>query len=298
LNDLWQYDPTTDTWAQKANYPGGKRDGLGVFVIGNKAYVGGGSDNNYVYSQFYEYDATADKWTQKTDIPEQGDIFPSMFSIGNYGYTVCGAGASEYTDLYRYDPSSDSWDSYASFPGDPRQACISFVLNGKAYVGSGQSQYDTTYTDMFSYDPSTDNWSNVPSLPAQGRAWATAGVIGDTAYIGNGAYFKGGNILYLNDWWGFSSTFTASVSNKSSIADRITCYPLPASSFVRISGIESGKEYSVRVLDAAGRNIKTEVLASTTGSDPLLNISSIATGSYELLISNGTTFYTPPFIKY
>lgn len=43
-NDLWKYDPQTNSWSQKADFPGGSRYWAAAFVIGNLAYLGTGSN--------------------------------------------------------------------------------------------------------------------------------------------------------------------------------------------------------------------------------------------------------------
>src|SRR5439155_21289105 len=43
---LWQYDPVTNAWSQKANFPGKFRTGYGTgFTIAGKGYLGTG----YIY---------------------------------------------------------------------------------------------------------------------------------------------------------------------------------------------------------------------------------------------------------
>jgi len=46
LNDFWEYNPETDTWAETASFPAGKRSGATAIVINNKAYVGFGNEKN------------------------------------------------------------------------------------------------------------------------------------------------------------------------------------------------------------------------------------------------------------
>lgn len=41
--DFWQYNPTTGSWTQKANYTGSGTRGLTSFVLNNKGYVVGGA---------------------------------------------------------------------------------------------------------------------------------------------------------------------------------------------------------------------------------------------------------------
>src|SRR3990172_7365314 len=37
-NDLWEYDPSNDSWTQKANCPGAPREWAVAFGIANKGY--------------------------------------------------------------------------------------------------------------------------------------------------------------------------------------------------------------------------------------------------------------------
>jgi len=42
LYDLWLYNAATDTWVQKSNFPGGKRNHGAAFTINGKGYFGTG----------------------------------------------------------------------------------------------------------------------------------------------------------------------------------------------------------------------------------------------------------------
>ncbi len=56
FNDqLWQYDPTTDTWIRKADFPGQLRRAPVGFAIGNHGYMGTGENNGSYLSDFWEY---------------------------------------------------------------------------------------------------------------------------------------------------------------------------------------------------------------------------------------------------
>ena len=44
--DFWEYNPTTDTWTQVANFGGGPRIWAPGFSIGSKGYVGTGNNSN------------------------------------------------------------------------------------------------------------------------------------------------------------------------------------------------------------------------------------------------------------
>ncbi len=56
MNDVWRYDPASDIWTQLGDFPGPKRSGAAVFVIGNKAYFGTGLSPTQYVNDFYEFD--------------------------------------------------------------------------------------------------------------------------------------------------------------------------------------------------------------------------------------------------
>lgn len=72
LNALWEYDPATSSWAQKADYPGPARRGTSSFVLNNEAYVGLGFRTSAIdgatrFQDFYKYNPGSNSWTQLND---------------------------------------------------------------------------------------------------------------------------------------------------------------------------------------------------------------------------------------
>ena len=53
--DFWEYDPASNTWTQKANFAGGVRTRAVSFSIGNKGYVGAGSNGDGFQQDFWEF---------------------------------------------------------------------------------------------------------------------------------------------------------------------------------------------------------------------------------------------------
>lgn len=57
LNDLWTYNPNSDSWTRLEDFPGEPRAGATVFVIGDKAYFGTGLGNpSGLLKDFWEFD--------------------------------------------------------------------------------------------------------------------------------------------------------------------------------------------------------------------------------------------------
>ena len=49
--DFWEYDPTANTWTQKADFGGTARKNAVGFSIGTKGYIGTGCDGSEVYKR-------------------------------------------------------------------------------------------------------------------------------------------------------------------------------------------------------------------------------------------------------
>ena len=204
-----------DTWTSKANIIGhGRMAGAG-FSIGNKGFVGMGTDFNAAQSQlkdFWEYDPATDSYSQIADYPGGGVNGAGTFSIGDKGYVSCGAGNGNfYNDLWAYDTLTNSWTQKTSLPGAVRDYTVGFAINGKGYIATG---YDGSQNmgDVWEYDPVSDSWtSRMGILPA--RSSAAGFSIGNKGYIATG-YVNGGTL----DCWEFdplANTWTqkADVSN-------------------------------------------------------------------------------------
>jgi len=158
LHDLWEYDPVTDKWERKADYPM-NRYAASVFVIDSKAYVCGGAFENAANGSVHchVYDPLLDQWTRM--LPMDEAVAGSVgFSIDDKGYI---AGGITYdnpeclTNLWMYDPAVNTWSEKASLPIG-QCAGTGAVINGKAYVGLG---YDEN--SLFEYNPLLDSWKKL-----------------------------------------------------------------------------------------------------------------------------------------
>ncbi|MBI1344604.1 MAG: T9SS type A sorting domain-containing protein [Terrimonas sp.] len=194
------------TWTQKADFMGGDRYGTFHFSIGNKGYIGTGSDNAGIFkSDFWEYDPQNDTWTQKADFGGGIRFFGTGFSIGNKGYAGTGVVASYNwrKDMWQYDPESNTWTQIADFGGGLRFTAVGFGIGDKGYMGTGNYRISpaypaTYYNDWWEYNPSTNLWTRKANVPQQGRTNAAGTSINGKGYVGTGFYYYD---TRLNDWW-------------------------------------------------------------------------------------------------
>ena len=191
VQDFWEYDQASDSWTQKAGYPG-QAMYLGVgFSIGNKGYAGLGYENSSSNSGLmYEYDPITNTWTQKASMPA-GRNASSAFTIGTKGYIVGGVivgfNNSATDELWEFDPIANTWTQRASFPAGPRARGNAFSINGKGYFGLGHdaSSMVSNHNEFYQYDASTNAWTQKASFP-DSRRTASGFVIGNSGFIGGG----------------------------------------------------------------------------------------------------------------
>ncbi len=152
LNDFWEYNPTSDTWTQKADFGGGGRTAASGFSIGNKGYVGTGYFVNNK-NDFWEFNPTSNTWTQKANyagVPITGAI---GFSIDNKGYIGTGMDSNNYykNDFWQYDSEINSWTQKANCSTNLRYVSVSFGIGNKGYVGMGLG--NKNLKDFWEYNP-------------------------------------------------------------------------------------------------------------------------------------------------
>lgn len=207
-NDLWKYDPLTDTWTQMANIPGtGRRDAVG-FALNGKGYVGTGIDNDASpigskLKDLWEYTPSSNTWVQKANFPGSGGngvYFATAFALDGKGYVCCGkVGPNSYTnELWEYKPSLNQWTQRANFPGGVRYQLASFSIGMYGYVGLGANQ-DVFKKDFWRYNAGTNQWNQIASLPASERGGAVTFSIGNRGFVCMG---NDGGIL--DDLWEYN----------------------------------------------------------------------------------------------
>ncbi|MBX3239029.1 MAG: hypothetical protein KIT80_09630 [Chitinophagaceae bacterium] len=151
-----------------------------VQTVNNEAFVLGGffdttfSNGSHIPLQnVYKFDLANRTWIEKAPLP-----WPLIraraisFSIQDKIYVGLGeggdffTGAVEYTDIWEYNPQTDTWSRKSDFPGRPRSYASTFVINDKAYVIGGTILHDghivgDVTNELWEYTPSNDSWRKI-----------------------------------------------------------------------------------------------------------------------------------------
>lgn len=95
--------------------------------------------------------------------------------------------------------SQEMWYRKTDFTGGERSGSVSFVINGKAYVGLGNNS-TTYFNDFWKYDQASDTWTKIADFPGEARSRAIAFALNGKGYAGLG-YKYGSPIKYYKDFY-------------------------------------------------------------------------------------------------
>jgi N-acetylneuraminic acid mutarotase len=194
LFDFWEYDPVSNTWLQKANFPGD--GGLGIyyatgFSVGGKGYVCGGKTGASNYSdEFWEYKPVTNQWTQRQNFPGGIRYNMSSLTIGNVAYVGLGTDQNVYRyDWWEYNPGNNLWTQKNHFIGGQRAGASTFELFGNGYVCLGTN--GGLKDDLYMYVPAIDAWYPRANFGGNERKQAISFAINNVGYVGTGAGVNG-----------------------------------------------------------------------------------------------------------
>jgi len=169
-NDLWSYDPATNTWTSLGNTPLSARSRAVAVIINNKIYVGfGGVINPSVASvgDLWQYNVAGNTWSEVNTTGVQGNFAPdpTAFSAGNKGYFVNlhYSDASYVSVLWEFDPALSTWT---------RKSDLNDWVTGgpSATMGVGGNGLVICYANsiprIYEYDNAKDLWVKRQSLHA------------------------------------------------------------------------------------------------------------------------------------
>ena len=146
VNQHWEYNFITNQWTNKGNSPLGARASASAFVVGNKAYIGLGF--TFLYLNGHRITIYKKDWISYTP----GSVFYGIMTdfpvarAGAIGFVIDGLPYvgfgrdvnNNFTDLWRYNITGNSWTQQTSWPGTGGVGSIgTFTFNNTGYLVKG-----------------------------------------------------------------------------------------------------------------------------------------------------------------
>jgi len=165
-NALHVFNPITNEWSKKSNFPGTLRYNGVAFSLDNRLYYGfGETDFDFKYNDIWSYDPDTDGWkfVMNAPIPERSGLI--AFTVDDKAYIGFGKGTSQFipplSDFWRFDPSDNSWTEI----GTP-------LVNGSGDIASSFSIGENGFligiqntSDVWEFNTSTFTWTRKANFP-------------------------------------------------------------------------------------------------------------------------------------
>lgn len=196
MKDFWEFDPMTNEWTRKADFPSLITYATGLSV-NDMGYFAMGKLNSSYYRSLVRYDPVSNSWQALATNPGAASTMDSPgFAINGRLY-VPAAG-----EMYEYNPETNVWTK-KSYPAELGYlgGGAAFSINGKGYLGIGWVHgKGVDVSDFFEYDPLLDKWTRKASFPGLLRDNATSfSLPNGKGYVGMGLAKP--QMQYLTDMW-------------------------------------------------------------------------------------------------
>ncbi len=156
-NEMWKYNTSTNTWTELDHAPIANRATGVLATDGSSVFFGTGYDTNNL-NDWWQYYPDTQTWEKRKAMPDNGRVNALAFSVENRFFVATGryfggtlTGGHLKNDIMEYDTEKDVWYFRGSLK-EVRENAISFVIDGKAYIGFGEND-STVLNDLWCFKP-------------------------------------------------------------------------------------------------------------------------------------------------
>ncbi len=200
LATVEMYDPTTDTWIQKADMPTPRS--TNTCVVEGKIYaIGGSAPNNIKIKKPWRlktvevYDPATDMWAKGRSMNSERSgaamsvVDGKIYAMGGTGWPQIPFHPGPFlSSVEVFNPKTNQWREIGEMP-EAKSGHTATAVNGKIYVmggffrGDGRDFRYLSTIDI--YDPERGRWTQKPDMPV-GKSGHTAEVIRGKIYVFGG----------------------------------------------------------------------------------------------------------------
>ncbi|HSM02025.1 MAG TPA: kelch repeat-containing protein [Acidimicrobiia bacterium] len=174
------FDPVANSWRRLADLPGARHH-LMAAAFDGRVFVFGGydADSNEPTATAWSYDPASDEWTDVTEMPAAVAAGAAV-TAGDHIYVIGGIPGG--TNVYRYEPRSDTWDEVAPLL-QPTEHVALAVHEGQLFALGGRWAGEELATVQV-YALDSDSWVMAPPLQLARGGFGAASFEGRVVAIG------------------------------------------------------------------------------------------------------------------
>ena len=231
LNDLWRYNPETDSWTSLGATPLSPRVNPTACTMDGKVYIGLGFKGLYgrdtCYMQdWWEYTPENNQWKQLENYPNRYTDRAICFTGPNELYVGYGFFWNYRRDMFRYSIAENRWDSIDVNVDKFEYPTRSFGGTGctcqhRHFMGSGYYRYSLNWWAEL---VEGTHWEQRSPIPGKTRTLAASAATNDYIYVTGGFHYGGvnttGDVLRdirrydpLNDRWTYVAVLPEGLYN-------------------------------------------------------------------------------------
>lgn len=187
-NKMYEYDPATNVWTQKASLPGPGRMNSLAFTYNGKAYIVGGQVvmGASVASECWTYDPTSNLWQQLANLPANVLWEGNLLKLGSTVYIP-----SDYSFI-EFDPISNSRKLVTGGPAN--MFCA--IHNSKRWDMSYVIGNDQVYRVVKKFDGNLFSQTYLfPTTPGN-KKFALYASVGEELF-----FLHINDLTYYNEFW-------------------------------------------------------------------------------------------------
>ena len=172
LNDLWKYNPVTNSWVEMTSLPGSGRSGSTCFVLNDTAYIiGGKTANEIAIDEVWAYAIGSDSWIQKNNLTFGNRWRASATQTDTKGYLMFGRDEVDHfhNELLEYSPATDTWTQVSNFPIIGRSHASMHAIGDELLIFFGRDSLNNSHNDLWTYNIIHQSWNLLSGLPSVGR---------------------------------------------------------------------------------------------------------------------------------
>jgi N-acetylneuraminic acid mutarotase len=180
LDDIWTYDPVSDTWTEKGTAPSARYWHSGSWAAQREEMlVHGGltstGSTTKTLNDTWAFDSGSEVWTQMSDSPERRYSHTTVWDPVNLRLLVFGGYAESGVskDLWSFDPVTGEWEKKKSNTvGLYEHTAVWADSLGVMLVYGGLKGGGLSSKDLWSYAPQSDSWAQLKNggTPRSGHA--------------------------------------------------------------------------------------------------------------------------------